>query len=48
MAVSHSAGESWYWLKPYGTREGSSDVSTRRMAARLACLQVSGKDAAQG
>jgi hypothetical protein len=40
MAVNHSAGESWYWLNSLGTREGSSDVSTRRIAARLASLRV--------
>lgn len=39
MLVSHSAGESWYWLKPNGTRAGMTEVSARRMAVRLACLQ---------
>lgn len=39
MAVSHSAGELLYWLKPKGTCAGMRAVSTRRMAVRLACLR---------
>lgn len=38
IVVSHSAGESWYWLKPKGMRAGMRAVSTCRMAVLLACL----------